>query len=99
MLLPFTRQVKSQQFRVTLLLNFRLLVAGEDFEVVSPVSMVFNSSDSFDNDTVCITINIVEDDIYEGEEQFLVSISSVSPLSAAVIGTPSTVLKNIQDNG
>ena len=60
--------------------------------------MVFSSGNSFDNDSVCIVINIVEDDVYEGSEEFLVIIASVSPLSAAAIGEPSTVLKNIQDN-
>ena len=78
--------------------TFVSLASEEDFEFIPPVMVVFNH-DNLDGDTLCTEIGIVDDDIYEGNEQFLVTITSVFPSSAAIIGTTSSLLKYIEDNG
>ena len=60
--------------------------------------MVFISGDSLNGDSVCIVINIADDDVYEGSEELLIGIMAVSPPSAAVIGAVSNAVKQIQDN-
>ena len=75
------------------------LVEEEDFEILSPVSVVFNSSGNVANgDTLCVGLSILEDDIYEEDQLFNVSIVSVSPPSAATVGTDKSVI-TIEDNG
>ena len=71
---------------------------GEDFSIASSVSMEFSSGSTINGDSVCIVINILEDDIYEENQDFTVRLTAIQPLSAAVFGTPDTVTKNIQDN-
>ena len=76
-----------------------LSVMGEDFSVVTPLLMVFSGNGSVTNgESVCIAMNIRDDDIYEETQVFYIEIVAVSPLSAAVIATPSSAAKSIQDN-
>ena len=60
--------------------------------------MTFLSGTTINGDTQCAEIQIVDDDIYEEDEVFLVSISTVMPSSAAMIGTLSSIANTIQDN-
>ena len=79
--------------------SFYYPVEGDDFEVLSPLSMVFSSNDNVANgSTLCLGLGILEDDIYEEDQQLNVSIVSVSPPSAATVGTADTVI-TIEDNG
>ena len=48
-----------------------------------------------DSNTECLSITITEDDTYEEEQGFVISIVTDSPV--AEIGTPSTATKIIQD--
>ena len=70
-------------------------VEGEDFTVVLPVALIFNTDSG---DRLCFEISIIEDDIYEEDQQFIVNITSVSPSSAAGIGPISSVIKTIREN-
>ena len=79
--------------------NLCFSVEGEDFEILSSLSMVFNSSGNVANgDTLCLVLRILEDDIYEEDQLLNVSIVSVSPSSAATVGTDESVI-TIEDNG
>ena len=60
---------------------------------------MFNNSISENGDILCARIEIVDDDIYEGSEEFAISIISVFPPSVVNIGTSHFLLKNIIDNG
>ena len=61
--------------------------------------MVFNSSGNVANgDNLCLGLSILEDDIYEEDQLLNVSIVSVSPSSAATVGTDKSVI-TIEDNG
>ena len=61
--------------------------------------MVFNSDGNVANgDTLCLGLGILEDDIYEENQLLNVSIVSVSPSSAATVGTDESVI-TIEDNG
>ena len=61
--------------------------------------MVFNSDGNVANgDTLCLGLGILEDDIYEENQLLNVSIVSVSPSSAATVGTDKSVV-TIEDNG
>lgn len=73
-------------------------VEGEDFVVSSPTTQTFIGGITGNGNLMCIGISIVDDDIYEEEQQFLVNITSVSPPSAVMMGTPSTTTVTIQDN-
>ena len=53
---------------------------------------------TINGDTQCAEIQIVDDDIYEEDEVFLVTISTVTPSSAAIIEALSEVTNTIQDN-
>ena len=57
----------------------------------------FVSGTVSNEDERCIQITIIDDDIYEGEQQFSISITSVSNPSAAQIGSPNPITKTIQD--
>ena len=74
-----------------------LLVLGEDYTIASPLSLTFNSSTT-NGDSVCLRIGIIDDDIYEEEQTFVVSITDVSPPSVAVLGSSSSITQTIQDN-
>ena len=71
---------------------------GEDFVVTSPISKTFSSISTTNGDVMCIGIGIVDDDVYEEDQQFIVNITSVSPVSAVIMGTPSITTVTIQDN-
>ena len=72
---------------------------GEDFSIDSSVTMVFSrSGDIINGDSVCITVSILEDDIYEENQDFAVRITVLAQLSAAVVGTPDIITKTVQDN-
>ncbi|CAI7989325.1 hypothetical protein GBAR_LOCUS186, partial [Geodia barretti] len=74
-------------------------VEEEDFDILSPVSVVFNSSGNVTNgDNLCLGLSILEDDIYEEDQLLNVSIVSVSPSSAATVGTDKSAI-TIEDNG
>ena len=73
-------------------------VEGEDFAISSSLSPSFASGSTANGDTVCITVDIFQDDIYEEEQLFSVSITSVSPSSTAVVGAVSSVNKTIEDD-
>jgi hypothetical protein len=73
-------------------------VEGEDFVVSSPISQTFSSGSTGNGDVVCIGISIVDDDIYEAAQEFIVNITSVSPPSAVIMGTPGSTTATIQDN-
>ncbi|CAI8048181.1 Sodium/calcium exchanger 1, partial [Geodia barretti] len=60
--------------------------SGSDY-TLSVTSVTFLSGMTINGDTQCAEIQIVDDDIYEEDEVFLVSISTVTPSSAAMIGT------------
>ena len=85
-------------FKTIHILSF-LLVMGEDFSIESSVTMVFSSSGGIINgDSVCITVSILEDDVYEENQDFAVRITVNAQPSAAVVGTPDSITKTIQDN-
>ena len=72
---------------------------AEDYSIdpATPTLLTFVSGAVSDGDERCIEINITDDDIYEEEQQFNVSITSVSNPSAAQIGSPNPITKTIQD--
>ena len=80
------------------LLVFCVSGEGGDFIVTSVATQTFTSGSTASTSSLCISINIVEDDVYEENEEFTVSINSVSPFSAAMVGAPDNVTKTIQDN-
>ena len=87
------------QYSMCISISFhRLLVEGEDFVVSSPISQTFSSGSTGNGDMVCIGISIVDDDIYEAAQEFIVNITSVSPPSAVIMGTPSSTTATIRDN-
>ena len=81
------------------LYEYLFSVMGEDFSVdpATPTLLTFASGTVINGDERCIQINIIDDDIYEEQQQFGVSIVSVSLPSAALIGTPNPITKTIQD--
>ena len=66
--------------------------------VSSPILQTFSSGSTGNGDVVCIGISIVDDDIYEAAQEFIVNITSVSPPSAVIMGTPGSTTATIQDN-
>ena len=75
------------------------LAAGDDFQLTESVSVVINNSSISGNQSkICTRVGIVDDDIYEGSEEFLVDIVSVSPSSVANIRHADPFVKNITDN-
>ena len=61
--------------------------------------MVFQSDGNVANgDTLCLGLSILEDDIYEEDQLLNASIVSVSPSSAATVGTDKSAI-TIEDNG
>ena len=47
-------------------------------------------------DQACVMVDILDDDVYEGEEQFMLQLSN--PMNAS-LGSPDTVTITIIDNG
>lgn len=80
-------------------INFSFTVIVEDFTVdLSTLNQIFSSGSTSNGDSVCINIGIVEDDIYEEDQQFNVRIASLSPSTAANSASPDSVSITIQDN-
>ena len=76
---------------------FLTAAVGSDYALLMTTA-TFESGMTSNGDNQCIQIDIMEDDIYEQDEIFIFRISSVTPSSAAVIGSPMQVTKTIQDN-
>ena len=70
---------------------------GSDYTLLS-TTVTFESGNTNFMDSQCIKIQIVDDDIYEEDEDFLVTISTIVPSTAAVPDPVSQVTKTIQDN-
>ena len=70
----------------------------EDFAVNTSTRLTFTSGITSNGDSECVEISIIDDDIYEDDQQFTVSIATVSPPSIAEIGFPSSMILTIQDN-
>ena len=60
--------------------------------------MAFTSGTTNNGSRVCVDIILPEDDIYEEDERFTISITSVSPPTAAVIGSQSSFTIKLEDN-
>ena len=81
------------------LYDYFLLDMTEDYTIDPATSTLLNFASGAVNeaDVRCINISITDDDIYEEQQQFNVSIVSVSNPSAAQIGSPNPITKTIQD--
>ena len=71
---------------------------GSDYTLLSTTVTFESGNNTNFTDSQCIEIQIVDDDIYEEDEDFLVTISTIVPSTAAVPGSVSNVTKTIQDN-
>ena len=60
--------------------------------------MAFTSGTTSNGSRVCVDIILPEDDVYEEDERFTISITSVSPTTAAVIGPQSSFTIKLEDN-
>ena len=69
---------------------------GSDY-IATTTMVTFLSGMTNNESTQCVEIQIIDDDIYEEDEVFLVSISTVMPPSSVMIGTQS-INKTIWDN-
>ena len=69
---------------------------GSDY-IATTTMVTFPSGMTENGDNQCVEIQIIDDDIYEEDEVFLVSISTVMPPSSVMIGTQS-INKTIWDN-
>ena len=69
---------------------------GSDY-IATTTMVTFLGGVASNGDTQCVEIQIVDDDIYEEDEVFVVSISTVTPSSSVMIGTQS-INKTIWDN-
>ena len=76
--------------------SFHLLsVNGEDYVVLSPsTTLVFPSGSVSNGDSQCVEISVTDDDSYEENELFSVSIESVIPPLPVVIGTTTLTLQD-----
>ena len=77
---------------------FSPLIAASDSDFTLASTVTFLGGLTYNGDTQCVEIQIVDDDIYEEDEVFLVTISTVTPSSAVTIVAPSNVTKTLQDN-
>ena len=66
--------------------------------MVSGNSLTFGSGITSNGDSQCIEVTVTDDDIFEGDQQFTVTIDSVSPSSVASIGSPNSLTVTIEDN-
>ena len=66
--------------------------------MISGNSLTFGSGNTSNGDSQCIEVTVTDDDIFEGDQQFTVTIDSVSPSSVASIGSPNSLTVTIQDN-
>ena len=69
--------------------------AGEDYSPVASETVTFSPGGST---TVCLPVELTDDEVLEGEETFPVVIESVSPSPGVVIGSRERADVNIQDN-
>ena len=74
-----------------------MCVGPGDYTLVT-TSLTFQSGSTGNGDTECVEIDIVEDDIYEEDEMFLIGINTIMPSSAAMAGATPQATKTIQDN-
>ena len=66
--------------------------------MISGNSLTFGSGNTSNGDSQCIEVTVTDDDIFEGDQQFTVSIDSASPSSVASIGSPNSLTVTIEDN-
>ena len=66
--------------------------------MVSGNSLIFGSGNTSNGDSQCIEVTVTDDDIFEGDQHFTVSIDSASPSSVASIGSPNSLTVTIEDN-
>ena len=66
--------------------------------MISGNSLTFGSGNASNGDSQCIEVTVTDDDIFEGDQQFAVTIDSVSPSSVASIGSPNSLTVTIEDN-
>lgn len=59
--------------------------------------MTFTSGTTSNGDRVCVDIILPEDDVYEEDEEFTITIKSVSPSTAALAGSLSSITIILQD--
>ena len=71
---------------------FPPLTAGLDYASVADIELIFNA----DNDRVCIALEILGDDIFEGEEEFFARLTTDNP---DVTLDPDTTTITIEDVG
>ena len=74
-------------------------VAGDDYRLPSSVEVIFFGDGAVMNgDSMCISVSLVDDDIYEEDESFSASLTAATPDSATRITRAGSVTKTIQDN-
>lgn len=61
--------------------------------------MTFTSNTTSNGSRICLEIILPEDDVYEEDERFIISITSVSPPTVAIIGSQSGFTIKLEDNG
>ena len=67
---------------------------GVDYSIVSSLDFTFSSMDP---ETMCVSLNTIDDSIDEPTEQLEFYFDNL-PSSSATIGDPPTVCVNIEDN-
>ena len=76
-----------------------------DYTLVAPITGIFDASaNPPDGATICLDIDIIDDDDYEKDQQFTVAIqlsvpSTQLPVSPDLAMTVGNALVTIQDNG
>lgn len=74
-------------------------MVGEDYTIDTSTVVTFAAgATNTVNNMGCIMITIVDDDIYEENQDFSVTIESMLPTSLVTIGSPNSITKTIQDN-
>ena len=66
--------------------------------MITSNSLTFGGGNTSNGDSQCIEVTVTDDDIFEGDQQFTVSIDSVTPSSVTRVGSPNTLTVTIQDN-
>ena len=74
---------------------FLTALEGEDYTLPGVFEIVFGT-EVVSNDTRCVSIDIEDDDLIEGEQRFMIEISNVSP--QVQLGQNNTVTVIIEDN-
>lgn len=96
-IIMFTKEsVDTSSFMFITILYHPFSVVGEDYTVDTATTIVYASGTS---DLMrCIDITILDDDIYEENQDFSVTLQTMSPASVIVFGAPNSITKTIQDN-